>query len=90
MLAAPRLSGLLLCRLRRHEEPPQGNQESNAAADTEGAVRADLVEDGAAGETADEKSEDSHDFVVTGDDEPVEREQLRVRHELTPHGGEHD
>lgn len=82
--------GLLLGGLTGDEEPPDGDEDTDAGADAEGAGGADLVEDSASREPTDKKRDNADDLVFARDDAPLEGEQPRVRHELTPHGRQHD
>lgn len=84
---------LLLCsssRLAGHKQPPDSDEETNTRTDAERSSRANLVDDGAAGEATNEERDNADDLVVAADHSAVPDEQLRVGHELAPYGGEHN
>ena len=76
--------------LRRHEQPPDREDDAHARADAERGGGARGLEDRAADEAAEEEREDGEQLVVAADDAAAELEELRVGHELAPDGGEDD
>lgn len=81
---------LLFGRLAGHKQPPDGDQQSDTSTNAESACRAYGIDDRTRDKSANKKGCDSDDFVVARDDHALEMEELRVRHELTPNGGQHN
>lgn len=76
--------------LRGHPHPAQRDERAQARADAKRARRADLVEQRAADEPAEEQRRDRDDLVVARDDHLAQAEQIGVRHELAPHRRQHN
>lgn len=76
--------------LAGHEEPRRSDEEAYADADTECTCCAELEEDGAGDEGADEEGGSGDELVVACDDAAAQGEEAGVRHELHPYGGEDD
>ena len=89
-VSEPRLLLFGFCWFRRHEQPPDSDQDTNACANAQCTRGSDGLENRTRDETTEEESKDADDLVVASDNEAVEAEEVGIGHEFAPDGCEDD